>query len=97
MLPIIAVGLWAFVSLVIGTIYPAAYQQFKVGPNEYQAEKTYIDRNIRATRDSFGLDAVRPENFDFTTLKTPRHRRRADARRQQHRHDRQRAAVGSRA
>ena len=38
-LPIIAVGLWAFVSLVIGTIYPAAYQQFKVGPNEYQAEK----------------------------------------------------------
>ena len=57
-LPIIAVGLWAFVSLVIGTIYPAAYQQFKVGPNEYQAEKKYIDRNIRATRDAFGLDAV---------------------------------------
>ncbi len=69
-LPIIAVGLWAFVSLVIGTIYPAAYQQFKVGPNEYQAEKTYIARNIRATRDSFGLDAIKPENFDFTTLKS---------------------------
>jgi uncharacterized protein len=69
-LPIIAVGLWAFVSLVIGTIYPAAYQQFKVGPNEYQAEAKYIDRNIRATRDAFGLDAVSNENFDFTSLKS---------------------------
>src|SRR3954468_16095397 len=68
-LPIIAVGLWAFVSLVIGTIYPAAYQQFKVGPNEYQAEAKYIDRNIRATRDAFGLDQVAPKDFDFTSLK----------------------------
>ncbi len=68
-LPIIAVGLWAFVSLVIGTIYPAAVQQFKVGPNEYQAESKYIDRNIRATRDSFGLTSVEPTEFPFTSLK----------------------------
>ena len=27
-LPIIAVGLWAFLSLVVGTIYPAVVQQF---------------------------------------------------------------------
>src|SRR3954447_26007602 len=67
-LPIIAVGLWAFVSLVIGTIYPAAYQQFKVGPNEYQAEKTYIARNIRATRDAFGLDAVATPKYDYASL-----------------------------
>src|SRR5215207_3272926 len=66
---IVAAALWAFVSLVIGTIYPAAYQQFKVGPNEYQAESKYIDRNIRATRDAFGLDTVSNEKFDFTTLK----------------------------
>jgi uncharacterized membrane protein (UPF0182 family) len=68
-LPIIAVGLWAFVSLVIGTIYPAAYQQFRVGPNEYQAESKYIDRNIRATRDAFGLGQVNTGQFDFTSLK----------------------------
>ena len=68
-LPIIAVGLWAFVSLVIGTIYPAAYQQFKVGPNEFQAEAKYIDRNIRATRNAFGLDVVTPTQFNFTSLK----------------------------
>ena len=69
-LPIIAVGLWAFVSLVIGTIYPAAVQQFKVGPNEYQAESKYIARNIRATRDSFGLTAVQDTKFPFTSLKS---------------------------
>ena len=37
-------------SIVIGAIYPAAIQQFKVGPNEFQTEAPYIDRNIRATR-----------------------------------------------
>ena len=68
MLPIIAVGLWGFVSLVIGTIYPAAIQQFRVGPNEYAKEAPYIDRNIKATRDAFGLDTVKSEDFDFTTF-----------------------------
>jgi uncharacterized membrane protein (UPF0182 family) len=67
-LPIIAVGLWGFVSLVIGTIYPAAIQQFKVGPNEFQTEQKYIARNIRATRDAFGLDQVKSEDFAFTSF-----------------------------
>jgi len=67
-LPIIAVGLWGFVSIVIGTIYPAAIQQFKVGPNEFQAEAPYIDRNIRATRTAFGLDQVNTDNFQFQSF-----------------------------
>jgi uncharacterized protein len=67
-LPIIAVGLWGFVSIVIGAIYPAAIQQFKVGPNEFQTEAPYIDRNIRATRAAFGLDVVKPDNFNFETF-----------------------------
>src|SRR6266550_4614382 len=37
-LPIIAVGLWGFVSIVIGTIYPAGVQKFRVEPNEVQNE-----------------------------------------------------------
>jgi len=67
-LPILAVGLWGFVSLVVGTIYPAAYQQFKVGPNEYQAEAKYIARNISATRDAFGLTQVETKDYDYTQL-----------------------------
>ena len=46
MLPVIAVGLWAFVSLIVGTIYPAIIQHVKVKPNEFANEQKYIDRNI---------------------------------------------------
>jgi uncharacterized membrane protein (UPF0182 family) len=67
-LPIIAVGLWGFVSIVIGAVYPAVIQQFKVGPNEFQTEAPYIDRNIRATRAAFGLDVVKPDDFQFQTF-----------------------------
>lgn len=64
-LPVIAVGLWAFVALVVGTIFPAIYQGLRVNPNELQSEKPYIARNIRATRDAFGLSKVRVVPFDY--------------------------------
>jgi uncharacterized membrane protein (UPF0182 family) len=69
-LPILAVGLWAFVSLAVGTIYPAFYQQFRVGPNEYQQEAKYIGRNISATRDAFGLSNVDSQTFPYQDLNT---------------------------
>ncbi len=64
-LPVIAVGLWGFVALVIGTIVPAAYQQFAVQPNELAKEKPYIARNIKATRAAFGLAGIKSTQFDF--------------------------------
>lgn len=64
-LPVIAVGLWGFVALVIGTIVPAAYQQFSVQPNELANEKPYIARNIKATRAAFGLAGIKSTPFDF--------------------------------
>jgi uncharacterized protein len=64
-LPVIAVGLWGFVSLVVGTIYPAAVQQFRVKPNEFAREEPYIERNIDATRKAFNLDVVDVQQFDF--------------------------------
>ena len=65
-LPVIAVGLWAFVSLVVGTIYPAIIQNFKVKPNEFASERPYIRRNIEATRQAFDLAGIAVENFDYT-------------------------------
>jgi len=67
-LPMIAVGLWAFISLVVGTIYPAAVQNFKVKPNEFANEAKYIQRNINATRQAFGLSNVSVNNFDASDL-----------------------------
>ena len=67
--PIIAVGLWGFISIVVGTIYPAVIQRFVVQPNEYAREQTYIKRNIDATRTAFNLDAghVDVHNFNYAT------------------------------
>ena len=64
--PIIAVGLWGFISIVVGTVYPAIIQRFVVQPNEFAREETYIKRNIEATRSAFGLDAVRIKSFDYS-------------------------------
>jgi uncharacterized membrane protein (UPF0182 family) len=65
--PIIAVGLWAFISLVVGTIYPAVIQRFVVQPNEFSREEPYIERNINMTREAFGLEGEQKENFDYST------------------------------
>ena len=53
-LPIIAVGLWAFVAIVMGGIYPAFVQRFQVEPNETSREVEFTQRNIDATREAFG-------------------------------------------
>ena len=57
-LPTLAVGLWAFVALVIGNIYPAVIQSLRVEPAESEKEALYIGRNIEATRSAFGLDSI---------------------------------------
>jgi hypothetical protein len=64
-LPIIAVGLWGFVSIVVGTIAPAATQQFSVKNSELSKETPYIARNITATRQAYGLEA-----FTVTSLES---------------------------
>ncbi len=64
-LPVIAVGLWAFISVVVGTIYPEVIQRIQVQPNEFAREADFIDRNIVATRAAFGLDQVETREFDY--------------------------------
>jgi uncharacterized membrane protein (UPF0182 family) len=64
--PIIAVGLWGFISIVVGTIYPAVIQKFVVQPNELARETPYIQRNIEATRAAFNLSTVTPTPYDYS-------------------------------
>ncbi|MCD9625615.1 UPF0182 family protein [Rhabdothermincola salaria] len=65
-LPVIAVGLWGLVAVVAGTAYPAFIQRFVVEPEESERESAYIEQNIAATRQAFGLDGVNTEPFDYT-------------------------------
>jgi uncharacterized protein len=62
-LPAIAVGLWAFVALLIGVIYPAVLQAVKVTPAQSSLEKPYIERNIVATRSAYELTNVSVAQF----------------------------------
>jgi uncharacterized protein len=62
-LPIIGVGLWLFISLVVGVIYPAFIQTFKVQPSQVNYESPYIARNITATRAAMHINNVVTSNF----------------------------------
>jgi hypothetical protein len=63
-LPVIAVALLGLVSVLVGTLYPAFVQQFRVNPNEQQLELPFIERNIEATRTAFALDAIAESQHD---------------------------------
>jgi uncharacterized protein len=64
-LPVIAVGLWGFISIVVGTFYPAYIQRFEVKPNEFTKEQPYISRNIAATRYAFGIDHIVTQDYNY--------------------------------
>jgi uncharacterized protein len=66
-LPAVAVGLWMFVAVVAGGIYPAYVQRFQVQPNESARERSYIARNIEATRAALGLDNIATQRFEPKT------------------------------
>ena len=70
-LPAVAVGLWLFVALIIGVLYPTILQTIKVSPAQGSLEAPYIQRNITATRTAFGLDGVKYHPFaGSTTIST---------------------------
>ncbi len=66
-LPVLAVGIWAFVALVVGVIYPALLQTLKVTPAQSSLEAPYIQRNITATRSAYDLKNVSVKPFHATT------------------------------
>ena len=69
-LPILAVGLWAFIALVVGAIYPAVVQALRVTPAQNSLEAPYIARNIAATRTAFDLNNITTKPFAADTSAT---------------------------
>ena len=54
-IPAIATVLLIFSAGVVGSAYPLLVEQFSVNPNRAEKEREYIERNIAATRDAFGV------------------------------------------
>lgn len=66
-LPVIGIGLWALVSIIVGAIYPAIVQTFTVQPAQLSKELPYIKRNIAATRFAMGLTHTKVTSFSDTS------------------------------
>ena len=66
LLPAAGTALLVVSSVLIAGVYPAAIQQFQVKPSESSKEAPFIQRNIDATRDAFGLSAVEVKDFQAT-------------------------------
>lgn len=62
-LPIGGAALLVLAAVVAGAAYPALVQRFRVTPNERERERPYIERNIAATREGYGLADVKLEQF----------------------------------
>lgn len=64
---IIGTAVLVVLSLVVGIAYPAIIQRFQVDPSARTLEAEYIDRNIQATRDAYGVADVNMVPTDTRT------------------------------
>ncbi len=69
-LPVVAVGLWGLISIILGGIYPAIVQKFVVQPSQITKESPYIQRNITATRFALGINKISQQPFDYSSTIT---------------------------
>ena len=65
-LPAAGTALLVISSVLIAGIYPGAIQQFQVKPSESSKEAPFIQRNIDATRDAYGLANVEVSDYQAT-------------------------------
>jgi uncharacterized protein len=56
-------GALVVVHLIGLNLYPSLLQRFRVVPNEVEAERPFIERNIKFTRLAYGLDKVESNDF----------------------------------
>ncbi len=66
LLPAAGTALMVGASVLIAGVYPGAVQQFQVKPSESSKEAPYIQRNIDATRDAYGIAAVEMKDYQAT-------------------------------
>jgi len=71
LLPAGALALLVLSAVVLGGLFPAYTQQFRVKPNEVNREAAYISRNITATRAAYGIDDADISQYPATQTVDP--------------------------
>jgi uncharacterized protein len=67
LLPAGALGLLVVSAIVLGGVFPAYTQQFRVNPNEVEREEPFIQRNIEATRAAYGIGSCDDDSASSCT------------------------------
>ncbi|WP_338079845.1 UPF0182 family protein [Antrihabitans stalactiti] len=63
--PAMATALLVLSSILVGAVWPLVVEQFSVRPNAADKESTYIERNIAATRQAYGITKDKVEVVDY--------------------------------
>ncbi|MEV5344530.1 UPF0182 family membrane protein [Streptomyces achromogenes] len=63
-LPVIGFGLMVLSAILIGGLYPAIVQKFQVQPNEQAKEAPYVQKNLKATREAYGIDDTQVTGYN---------------------------------
>ncbi|WP_406729689.1 UPF0182 family protein [Streptomyces sp. GD-15H] len=66
-LPVIGFGLMVLSAILIGGLYPAIVQKFQVQPNEQAKEAPYVEKNLEATREAYGIDDAQVDEYPGTS------------------------------
>ena len=78
-LPVIGFGLMVLSAILIGGLYPAIVQKFQVQPNEQAKEAPYVEKNLKATREAYGINDTKVEDYAGRSTTTDKTKLRADA------------------
>ena len=62
-LPFFGLGSWFLLYILTLGIYPSIIQFIKVNPNEFEAEKPYIEHSIRYTLEGYNLAKIERKKF----------------------------------
>jgi len=77
-LPVIGFGLMVLSAILIGGLYPAIVQKFQVQPNEQAKEAPYVQKNLKATREAYGIDDAKVTEYSGTSTTKDKTKLRAD-------------------
>jgi len=77
-LPVIGFGLMVLSAILIGGLYPAIVQKFQVQPNEQAKEAPYVQKNLKATREAYGIDDTKVSDYSGTSKTTDKTKLRDD-------------------
>ncbi|MEU2586772.1 UPF0182 family protein [Streptomyces avermitilis] len=78
-LPVIGFGLMVLSAILIGGLYPAIVQKFQVQPNEQAKEAPYVEKNLKATREAYGIDGAKVSEYPGKSDTTDKTKLRGDA------------------